>query len=509
MSNPGTQSSEVSVAGGRLAGTWTGRLHRFAAIPYAAPPVGPLRFRAPQPPQEWHGVRPASDFGPVAIQGQQPPSPTAHFGSYPMSEDCLTLNVWTPELGDARLPVSVYIHGGGLVALSGRDPMWHGDTFATEGIVHVTINYRLGVFGFLSLGELVAGLEESGTNGLLDQIAALRWVRDNIAAFGGDPDQVTVLGQSAGGWSVSNLLGSPLAAGLCRRAIIQSGGGHHVHRPDTATRVARKALELAGVEPDLDQLLTLPAEQLYAAQEGVQRLLRQGSPEALDILGSDAPLLMSFLPVGQSAALPELPYQALASGAAAEVDLLAGGCRDEYGLYRLIGSQYTPEQMLGNGREQLAAAGRDPDEARRRYAANRPGVDEQLTAEAVENDRFYRVPVIRMAENHQGRTFMYELAYSDSPYGATHCLDLVFVYDRPDCNLARDLMPHGTPLGLVSIVKGAWLSFIRTGDPSTSRLPAWPEYDRSSRSTMVFDHPDCSLEVDPRGDEREVWDGVI
>lgn len=504
--------SVVQVAAGRLAGTFDGAVHRFAGIPYAAAPIGPLRFQAPRPPVPWTGIRPAVDFGPVAVQGQQAQSAGAHFASLPTSEDCLTLNVWTPEPGAARLPVTVFIHGGGLVALSGADPIWHGDTFAADGVVHVTINYRLGVFGFLHLDELIPGLEDSGCNGMLDQIAALQWVRENIAAFGGDPDCVTVMGQSAGGWSVSNLLASPLAKGLFRRAIIESGGGVHVQSPATGTRVAQKVLQLAGVQPDADSLEHVSTAQLYAAQERLQGLLYGGSAAALDVLGDDAELLMAFLPVSDSGPLPELPYRALASGAAADVDLLAGGCRDEYGMYRLIGTPYGTEQMLANGQRQLAQAGRPPETAYNRYRANRPADVEGLVAEAIENDRFYRVPIIRMAENHQlgtGRTFMYELAYSGSEFGASHCLELLFIFDRPDCNLARDLMPGGMPPELASSMHDAWLSFVRTGDPSTAALPTWPQYEPVTRQTMTFDSPDCAVQFDPRGDERAIWDGVI
>jgi para-nitrobenzyl esterase len=485
---------------------------RFAGVPFAAPPVGERRFGAAERPEAWSGVRPALEFGSVSVQAKGPPSGDGLFSSFPVSEDCLTLNLWTPELGAVGLPVILYLHAGGLVALSGAEPLWHGEAFARDGVVLVTINYRLGALGYLHLDDLVPGARETSCNGLSDQIAALQWVAENISAFGGDPDRVTVMGQSAGGWSVSTLLASPLAKGLFRRAIVQSGGGNHVFSRESGTRLAQKFLELAGVRPDLDELRAVPVERLYQAQEAVQRVFGGGSPEAIDLLGEDANLLMSFLPVVGADALPDVPLRAVAAGAGGDVDLLAGSCQDEYGMYRLVGGAYTEEQMLENARRVLAGAGRSAGAAERLYGGNRPGTDAALVAEAIETDRFFRLPVVRVAEGHsrsRGRTYLYEFHYRDSEYGSAHCIELPFVFDKPHHPLAKAMMPSGTPNDLIIGCHEAWVSFAEHGRPDSPNLPAWPEYDLTSRETMIFDHPTCHVQQDPRGDERALWDGVL
>lgn len=500
----------VQTNSGKLRGFREGPVYRFAGIPFAAPPTGKRRFAAPARPQPWTGVRPALAFGPVSLQAVAPPAPDPIFAPQPVAEDCLTLNVWTPEPGAAGLPVMVYIHGGGLIGLSGADPIWHGDTFARDGFVFVTLNYRLGALGYLYLDEVVDGAEGSSGNGVLDQIAALGWVQENIAAFGGDPGRVTVMGQSAGGWSVSTLLASPLANGLMHRAVIQSGGGHHIRSAPTGSRVTRKYLELAGLNADLDALRSAPAERLYAAQEALQGFIL--GPQGADLLGDDVVLQMPFLPVPGSAAVPEVPHVAVAAGAGHRVDLLAGSNRNEYGLYRMLGSPQSLAVMRGNAGIALSRAGRSVGDVEQLYSRNHPDWPDTLVAEAIETDRFYRVPVLRMAEGHaagSGRTFSYEFAYSNSEFGAAHCGELPFVFQRPDCALVRAMTSAPAPQELADRMHTAWGEFARTGRPAAPGLPEWPEFDTATRTTMIFDHPACTLEEDPRGDERAAWEGVI
>ena len=502
----------VQADDGRLSGRSEGGVHRFAGVPFAAPPVGARRFAPPARPARWDGVRPALRFGPASLQSGPRPEPDPVFAPQPVSEDCLTLNVWTPDVGAARLPVIVYIHGGGLIGLSGADPIWHGDTFARDGFVFVTINYRLGALGYLHLDDLVPGARDSASNGVLDQVAALRWVQENIAAFGGDPGCVTVMGQSAGGWSVSTLAASPLASGLLQRAVIESGGGHHVRTRSIGTRVTRKFLELAGLPADLDALRAAPAARLYAAQEALQGFIF-AAPDGPALLGDDVVLQMPFLPVAGSAVVPEVPHRAVAAGAGRHLDLLAGSNRREYALYRMIGAQQGTAVMRNNVRIVLERAGRPVAEVDARYRKEDPELPDNLLAEAMETDRFYRVPVLRMAEGHSragGRTFVYEFSYSsDSEFGAGHCGELPFVFERPDCALVRTMTSAPAPAGLMDAMHGAWAAFARTGRPAGPGLPEWPEYNPASRATMVFDHPACTVAEDPRADQRAAWDGVI
>jgi para-nitrobenzyl esterase len=495
---------------GRLRGSAEGQVYRFAGIPFAAPPVGERRFAAPARPESWSGVRPAVEFGPASLQHQQPPAADPMFAPQRVDEDCLTLNVWTPDPGAAGLPVIAYIHGGGLIGLSGADPTWHGDTFARDGFVFVTLNYRLGALGYLYLDELVPGADGSSANGVLDQLAALRWIHENIAAFGGDPGCVTVMGQSAGGWSVATLIASPLADGLLHRAVIQSGGGHHVRTASIGTRVTRQYLRLAGLDADLDALRQAPAERLYAAQEALQGIL--AAPAGAGLLGDDVVLQMPFLPVPGTAAVPAVPHVAVAAGAGHRIDLMAGSNRDEYGLYRLIGAAQRVEVMRRNAHIVLHRAGRRADDVEQLYRKDHPGWADNLVAEAMETDRFYRVPVLRMAEGHSGRggrTYVYEFAYANSEFGAGHCGELPFVFQRPDCALVREMTSAPAPAKLSDAMHAAWAAFARAGRPQAPGLPAWPEFDTVTRQTMVFDFPDCTVEADPRGNERTAWEGVI
>src|SRR4051812_20433483 len=296
----------VETTAGRVAGTIEDSLAVFKGIPYAAPPVGPLRFRPPQPIEPWTPEQGATEYGPWAPQ--EPSALTALFGTgtVTQSEDCLTLNVWTPAVDDARRPVMVWIHGGAFVTGAGSFALYEGHRLAARGdVVVVTVNYRLGVLGFAAHPALRD--DESGAAGnwgLLDQIAALRWVQENIANFGGDPANVTIFGESAGSMSVSTLLGTPMAAGLFRRAITQSGGA--VGAPMEA---AVLTTEMVTQELGLDSVAVLraaPVDRILAAQAAVAKsvAIANGPP---------------FVPAIDGAVLPEPPLAAVAGGLSAGV----------------------------------------------------------------------------------------------------------------------------------------------------------------------------------------------
>src|SRR3712207_215533 len=267
---PVRMASTVMTAVGEVAGELGDGVHVFRGIPYARPPVGELRFRPPQPPEPWAGARPATAFGSIAMQS---PSPLENlFGAAErpsMSEDCLYLNIWTPGLDGARRPVMVWIHGGAFVTGSGSTPWYDGTRFAARGdVVVVTLNYRLGAFGFLHLADLIGeSFVGSGNAGILDQAAALAWVRDNIAAFGGDPENVTIFGESAGAMSVGTLLALPAARGLFQRAILQSGAASNAMSRERANEVAGRLLEALGIPREKSETIRdVPARDLLAAQ---------------------------------------------------------------------------------------------------------------------------------------------------------------------------------------------------------------------------------------------------
>ena len=320
--------SEVIIesAYGKLEGRKLNEVYVWKGIPYAAPPLGDLRFRPPVPSEAWDGVRNAAEFGPIALQA---PSEVMNFLGSELEksdEDCLYLNVWSPGADGKRRPVMVWIHGGAFAAGSGSGAMYDGASFAAEGdVVVVTINYRLGVFGFLHLGE--TGGEEfagSGNCGILDQVAALQWVQDNIEKFGGDPSQVTVFGESAGAMSIGVLLAMPAAKGLFQRAVLQSGAAANVHSTGIAEKVAGRLLAALDIGPgNIEKLREMPAQQLLKT----------------------AALLpyISLVPVVDGISLPEHPEQALAKGAAKDISILIGTNKDEYRLFSYFDPRWKNE----------------------------------------------------------------------------------------------------------------------------------------------------------------------
>jgi para-nitrobenzyl esterase len=317
----------VTTTRGQLRGSQRERSLAFLGVPFAQPPVGPLRFRAPRPREPWEGIRDTTATGATALQVPNPaleallPSPEE-----PRNEDCLYLNVFTPAADGARRPVMVWIHGGAFTIGSGSSLLYDGQTLAERGnVVVVTINYRLGALGFLCLDE---GDGEPFTNfGMLDQVAALRWVRDEIASFGGDPNNVTIFGESAGGMSVAALMGSPLAAGLFQRAIPQSGAGHHALTLQQARANAATFAKLAGVErASRASLAGLSGDAILAAQAQLEASIAAGMAKGL-------PAEIPFAPVIDGHFLRERPVDAVRGGASAGVSLLIGTTAEETRLF--------------------------------------------------------------------------------------------------------------------------------------------------------------------------------
>src|SRR5579884_3451573 len=356
---------------GKVEGTRQGAVAVWRGIPFAQAPVGALRFRPPQPPQPWAGVRPATEFGPACPQ--------------PQAEDCLTLNVWSPAADGARRPVMVWIHGGGFTGGTGRSPTYDGASFAARGdLVMVTINYRLGILGFLHLaavgGEAYAA---SGNCGLLDQIAALEWVRDNIAAFGGDPARVTVFGESAGGMSVGALMAAPAAQGLFQRAILQSGAGHHaLSREAAAANTARALAELGIAKENLAALHELPVARLIEVQTKLAVAGRGG---------------LICQPVVDGVALKERPVDAIGHGSAAGVATLIGTNRDENRLFTAMAPGGASEEAL----QRRAASQIGEEKAAKLLEGYRQANSDASTVDLLHDimtDFMFRIPAVRVAE---------------------------------------------------------------------------------------------------------------
>ena len=473
---------------GAVRGTLEDGVAAYRGIPYAAAPVGPNRFRPPVAPEPWEGVREAAGFGPTAPKRPYAP-PLDELLPDPdvPGDDCLNLNVWTPEAAPtatgAGLPVMVWIHGGSLLHGSSAVSVYDGQAFARDGVVLVSVNYRLGVEGFAVLPDAPANL------GLLDQLAALAWVRDNIRAFGGDPGNVTVFGESAGAISIAALLAAPRSAGLFRRAVLQSGAPTAA-APAKARRTTELIARELGVPATAAALAAVDRERLLAAQATVTAA---GTP----LTGGNA-----FAIVVDGDLLPQDPAAALAAGAAREVDLLLGCTSEEYRLW------FVPTGMLERiGRLTLRLAmlrfkvrGR----THRTYRANRPDASPGELLGALATDLLLRLPLNRLADSRAGaagRTHLYEFRWP-SPVrglGACHALELAFVFDTLDGADARALTGPNAPRPLADAMHAAWVRFATDGDPG------WPGWD-ASRPVMAFgpgDEP--AVDLAPREDERASW----
>jgi para-nitrobenzyl esterase len=505
----------VETSVGTVRGTRSGGVIAFKGIPYAASPEGGRRFRPPQPVAPWDGVRDATQYGPVPFQQQMP----GVFGELATpvqtrSFDSLLLNVWTPDPGAGGLPVLVWIHGGAFYAGSGSDEIYDGSAFARDGVVTVTVNYRLGIEGFLHLDELMPGLESSGCNGLADQVAALRWVQENIAAFGGDPGNVTIAGESAGGQSVVTLMATPSARGLFHRVIAQSPSGHSGISAATATRIARRFLDEARIAPgDLASLQSAPPEQLLTAQEALTSELQ--ATRDLEVYGEAAATAMAFQPTHDTPFLPKRPLDALRAGHARDIALVVGTNNEETLLFIKALSDIFNEGLV---RQTLQAvmtpAGRDGDTAFERYQRARSGAKPYEIAAAAETDRLFRIPAIRIAEAqsvHQPDVYMYRFDWRsrafDGDMGAFHFLEIAFTFDNLHTEMGRSFT-GSAPQQLADTVHSAWVSFIKTGRPSSVGELEWPPYDIDRRPTMVF-ADSCKSQDDPAQEERLLWEGVI
>ncbi len=477
-----TQSGEVR---GRSAGGVTS----FLGVPYAAAPYGAKRFRPPSPAPIWDGVRDALSHGPTA---PAPGYPAPFDALLPVvtvpGEECLNLNVWTPGPGEGRLPVMVWVHCGAFVNGSNSIGSYDGTAFARDGVLLVGVNYRLGAEGFALLPDGVPNL------GLLDQVAALRWVRDNISAFGGDPDNVTVFGESAGAMSVGALLAMPSARGLFRRAILQSGAAHHTLTPGTAAKVAGHVADEVGVVPTAAALAEVPADRLVGAQQVLAAQLAAGPDPAR--WGEVTANMMMYEPVVDGEVLPSAPIDAIAAGAAADVEIMIGWNRDEHRFFLVPPG--TAERVTDPMVDAVAAAYRLPAGALDRYRETN-GTPGTVLADVM-TDWFFRIPAVRLVEAH-GRAHVYEFDWV-SPVldglGSCHAAEIGFVFDTLDASTG--LAGDAPPQALADEMHAAWVAFATSGDPGWERYGAERRVRRFGDVIETLD--------DPRAATRELWEGI-
>jgi para-nitrobenzyl esterase len=490
---------------GRIRGIQEDGVLAFRGIPFAQPPSGPLRFRPPQRPAAWDGVRDACTYGPAAMQVANPVA--AQMGLVPpeVSEDCLYLNVWTPAADGAQRPVLVWLHGGAWVTGAGSLPLNNGARLAARGdVVVVTLNYRLGLFGFLR-GKGVSGeaLNTAATEGILDQIAALEWVRDEIGGFGGDPQNVTVFGQSAGAGSAAFLTIIPRARGLVHKVIQQSGGLALRQTPESADLVMRRLLEGAGLSPtEAGELRDVPAVALLDLQQRITP--RTGGN--------------FYRPVADGDLIPVDPFGAVAAGASRGIPLLCGTNLDEIKFHRAMDpavDALDEAGLLARCRDVLPGAGQAEGVVKTYRAARQARGEDTSPPElwfAISGDHVWRYPLMRQAELHAAhtpQTYTYLFAWRSPAragrLGAAHTLEIPFVFGRLDDPGMGPLTGQGgTVQRLSEQIMDAWIAFARTGNPATAALPAWPAYTAGRRTTMVFDESVSVVDA-PMEAERSVW----
>ncbi|TDD62911.1 carboxylesterase/lipase family protein [Kribbella antibiotica] len=484
----------VVTSGGQVKGRTDGEVTAFLGIPYAAAPLGEKAYQAPEP-VTWDGVRDATALGATIPQpGYEPPYDGLLANPGIPGPDTLNVNVWTP--GGSGLPVLVWIHGGAFRNGSNAVPEYDGTAFARDGVVLVGVNYRLGIQGF----GVVPGAPSN--RGLLDQVAALQWVQENIAAFGGDPDRVTIAGESAGGMSVATLLSIPAAKGLFRRAIVQSGSAGVAALETDAGAVAAEVAKRLGVEYSAAGLASVSIEDLLAAQRAVAIEMRlkpdptRWGASTIAVGGG----IMPVMPVIDNKLIFEVPIDAIARGSAEGVDVLVGSTSDEFSFFTVpsgLAATITPEVLT----PALAGMG-VPPEITAAYIAGRPDQSPGEILNAVVTDSIFTVPSIQLAaaQGPHGTPYLYEFAWK-SPLegvGACHSLELAFMFDT--LGTAKSPLYGGVaPQELADTMHGVWVTFAATGDPG------WPAYEASTRAVMTFDHPTSELKSAPRADELAVW----
>ena len=496
----------IEIKTGKLQGYINNGISIFKGIPYAEPPIGELRLNAPMLKKSWNGVLEALDFGPEVPQPISAITPRP----YPKQDeaDSLVLNIWTPEVDDNKRPVMVWIHGGSF--LYGSGSRINVINLARQGnAVLVTINYRLGAFANLVLSNVPGNLD------MLDQITALKWIRDNIEYFGGDPNNVTIFGESAGGQSLCILMAMPKAMGLFHRVIAQSGRamphGYKLSDRKIATKWLLEELNLK--KDDLEKLQKLPTERIVNASMKIQ--------EKANSKG----IYLAYGPYIDGKNLPEHPLNAINKGFAKDIDLIIGTNLEEWKFWHFINPNFKELEAMALPnliRRALRNLGEDENKTEfvintykeSREENNLPAKPQDII-DAFITDSLFHIPAVKFAELHskyQKNTYMYlfkwQSTIQNGKFGAMHALDIAFIFNR---FLDQDfgIIPkksEETEL-LSGKMMDAWTSFARIGDPNHKNIPEWPQYDTTKRTTIVFDN-NIQIWEDPLSREREMWYGM-
>jgi para-nitrobenzyl esterase len=507
----GTAAGEVvETAAGKIRGTKSRGVHVFKGVRYGAPTNGTARFMPPRKPEPWSGVRDAVEFGPRAPQldsqfhGVVPPEVEVMDPGGPMSEDCLCLNIWTAGLGAAqKRPVMVWLHGGGYTTGSGAFTCYDGTELARKhDVVAITLNHRLGVFGFTYLADL--GGEQfanSGNAGMLDIVVALEWIRDNIAAFGGDAKNVTIFGQSGGGGKVSALMAMPPAHGLFHRAIVESGAAVTGLPRDRATKSAEAFMQKLGLKSgDVAKLQQLPMDQLL-------QVMGEMSGNGMPGSGS-----LAMAPVVDGTTLPSDPFNPTAPALSKDVPLLIGTVETEVTFFPHQILDPIDDASLHAHVKQILRRADDAqvDELIAVYRKGRPKASNTDLYLIIASDATFRQGVLieadRKAAQRDAPVYQYYFTWRspvrEGKLRTFHTLEIPFVFDIVD--ECKSMTGSGEDrYALATKISGAWTAFARTGNPNHAGLPHWPAFDEAKRAVMILNDK-CEAVDDPYGDARRM-----
>ncbi|MFX1281217.1 MAG: carboxylesterase/lipase family protein [Promethearchaeota archaeon] len=488
---------------GKIQGYRENGVEIFKGIPYAEPPIDALRFLPPVAKEPWDDVFKATEYGPCSFQGYT--MLEEWFGKLePESEDCLTLNIWTPAADDEKRPVMFWIHGGAFIMGGGTHEFYEGLELAKRGnVVLVTINYRLGALGFLYIPGVTINA------GILDQALALNWVHDNIEKFGGDPNNITIFGESAGGYSVVTLPVMPAAKGLIRRIIAQSAPVIDPELSDRSTRGFMRKLKIK--KGDIDSLRKIPPEKIIQAQN--------------EFMGSDPNSLLAFRPLIDGDTIPKHPLKAFRDGELKRIDFMIGTNLDEAKLFTYLDPGFN--EMVKSAGENavlgvMGTSGIDMRKAKEILEIYKTARKDKLSVkpmdllDAVITDIMFRIPTIRLLEaqsKFQPNTFNYLFTHQSAQFegglGCPHAIDIPFVFNTFDAPGISDFTGRGSDVdNLCEVVMDAWIAFAHTGNPNHKNLPEWNPYDSKKRTTMLLGKQ-YKVGIDIFSKEREAWDGLL
>jgi para-nitrobenzyl esterase len=515
---PVTTQPVVDTISGRVRGAIIEGVAAFKTIPYGAPTSGANRFMPPRKPTPWADTRDALDYAGHAPQQGLRPAARPELADFsgppdtsPETEDCLTLNVWSPGVGQgAKRPVMVWFHGGAFSYGTSNAARLQGSRLARRGdVVVVTVNQRLNIFGFLDLSAIGSPeFATSGNAGALDMVAALEWVRDNIDRFGGDPANVTIFGESGGGGKVCTLMTMPSAHGLFHRAIVQSGAVVRLREPDRAAKLTDAVLKVLGLaRGDLGKLQSRPMAQLLAA---VDPALKALGPAPLPLFDR-----YPFGPVVDGSIVPQHPFEPEAPAISAHIPLLIGDMKDEMASFLArddsVWHRTLTEPAL---RERIGAvAGGHTDRVIATYQRLYPDMNPAERLIAMLTDSNFRIRSLIVAERKAAQgaapTYMYAFEWQTPVQGgrlkSPHALDVPFTFDTIDLTNATDRSE--TAHALAATMSETWAAFAHSSVPAHKSLPDWPAYDAANRSTMILD-AECRVENDPRGETRQLWQEI-